>query len=92
MKIVEKEWICAEIRTKIRKSLTHLCEYFEFGAVRRCVHLVGLEKCEKKRIWLQNSASIQKRTSPLKFGHFRHPEADFTASNLSAKAREKKME
>ena len=37
-------------------------------------------------IWLQKSASIQRRTSPLKFDHFRYPKADFTASNLSTKA------
>ena len=37
-------------------------------------------------IWLQKSASIQKRTSPLKFDHFRYPKPDFTASNLSTKA------
>ena len=36
-------------------------------------------------IWLQKSASIQERTSPLKFYHFRYPKADFTASNLSTK-------
>ena len=37
-------------------------------------------------IWLQKSASIQKRTSPLKFAHFRCPKPDFTASDLSNKA------
>ena len=36
-------------------------------------------------IWLQKSASIQKRTSPVKFDHFRYPKADFTASDLSTK-------
>ena len=34
-------------------------------------------------IWLQTSASIQKRTSPLKFDPFHYPKTDFTASNLS---------
>ena len=33
----------------------------------------------------QKSASIQKRTSPLKFDHFRYPKSDFTASDLSTK-------
>ena len=33
--------------------------------------------------WLQKSASIQRRMSPLKFDHFRYPKPDFTASNLS---------
>ena len=36
-------------------------------------------------IWLQKSASIQKRTSLLKFDHFRNPKTDFTASDLSTK-------
>ena len=64
----------------------NFCEYFKFGAVRRCVNLVDLEKCEKISIWLQKSASIPKRTSPLKFDHFRYPKPDFTASNLSTEA------
>ena len=56
------------------------------GAVRRCVNLVDLEKCFKKMsVFLQNSVSIKKRTSPLKFDHFRYPEPDFTASDLSTK-------
>ena len=38
-------------------------------------------------IWSQKSASIQKRTSPLKFDHFRFKIPDFTASNLSTKVR-----
>ena len=68
-----------------KKFLANFCEYFEYGAVRRCANLVDLEKCFKMSIWLQKSASIQKRTSPLKFDHFRYPKADFTASNLSTK-------
>ena len=80
MKIVEKSRFFAEIRTKIRKSLTNFCEYFEFGTVRRFVYLVDLERCYKMSIWLQKSASKQKRTSPLEFGHFRYPKPDFTAS------------
>ena len=34
--------------------------------------------------WLQTSASIQKRTSPLKFDHFCNPKLDFTPSDLSS--------
>ena len=87
MKIVEKSRFFAEIRTKIRKRLTNFCEYFELGAVRRCVNLVDLVKCLKKMsIWLQKSASIQKGTSPLKFDQFRYPKPDLTASDLSTKA------
>ena len=36
-------------------------------------------------IWSQKSASIQKRTSPLKFDHFRWKIPNFTVSNLSTK-------
>ena len=36
--------------------------------MQRCTHLVDLEKCCKMSIYLQRSASIQKRTSPPKFG------------------------
>ena len=28
-------------------KLTNFCEYFEFGAVRRCGNLIDLEKCLK---------------------------------------------
>ena len=79
--------IFCRIRTKIRKSSTNFCESFELGAVQRCVNLVDFEKCKKWTIWLQNSASIEKRTSPLKYDHFRYPKSDFTASNLSTKCR-----
>ena len=33
-----------QIRTKLYGSLTKFCEYFEFGAVRRCVNLVDIDK------------------------------------------------
>ena len=36
-------------------------------------------------IWLQKSASIQMRTSPPKFDHFRYRIPHFAASNLSTK-------
>ena len=39
--------IFVEIPTKIQKSLTNFCEYFEFGAVRRHVNLVDFEKMPK---------------------------------------------
>ena len=32
---------------------------------------------------MQKSASVHKRTSPLKFDHFRQPKSDLTASDLS---------
>ena len=48
MKIVKNNDILllfAELLTNSRKVLTNFCEYFELGAVRRCVYLVDLEKC-----------------------------------------------
>ena len=48
MKTAEK-YFFAEIPTKIRNNLTKFCEYFEFGAVRRCVNLVDLEKINAKK-------------------------------------------
>ena len=41
------------------------------------MNLLDLEKCFKMSIWLQKSASIQERTSPLKFDHFRSKTPDF---------------
>ena len=38
----------AEIRTKTRKKFDDFYEYFEFGAVLRCVNLVDLENAFKK--------------------------------------------
>ena len=49
------------------KSFTSFNRNFEFGAVRRCVYLVDLEKCCKMSIWSQKSALIQRRTSLSKF-------------------------
>ena len=40
--------IFAEIIAKMRKKFDDFCEYFEFGAVRRCANLVDLAKCFKK--------------------------------------------
>ena len=39
------------------------------------------------RIWTQKSASIQKRTSPLKFDNFAEKSEKDTVSYLSSKAR-----
>ena len=39
----------------------------QMKAVQKCENLVDLEKCWKMRIWVQKSASIQRRTSSEKF-------------------------
>ena len=86
MKIVEKSGFLQKSEQKCENSLTNFCEYFELGAVRRSVYLVDREKrLLKMSIGLQRSASIQKRTSPLKFDHFRWKIHNFLASNLSTK-------
>ena len=51
---------------KIAKIVTKFSEFLEFGAVQRIANIVDLEKRCKMSIWLQKSASIQPRTSPLK--------------------------
>ena len=43
MKIVEKYFL-QKFGQKHEKLLTIFCEYFELGALRRCVNLVDLEK------------------------------------------------
>ena len=55
-------------------------------AVQKCENLVDLEKCWKMRIWVQKSASMQKRTSPLKFGDLAEKSGLNSVSNLSTKA------
>ena len=47
--------------------------------MQRIANLVDLEKCFQMSIWLQKSASIQPRTSPLKFDDF--------ADDLAGKSR-----
>ena len=55
-----------EIRTKVRQSLTNFCEYFEFGAVRRCANLVDLEKCFKNEYLVANIGFDTAETEPRK--------------------------
>ena len=83
-------WFFAEIRIKNKKQFDEFLLVFWIRS--------GAKVCESCRFWkmLKNeylvakndwkSVSIQKRTSPLKFDHFRYPRPDFTASNLSTKA------
>ena len=50
------------------------------------VNLVDLVKSFPTNILLQNLASIQKRTSPLKFAHLAENSENGSISNLSTKA------
>ena len=51
------------------------------------VNLVDLVKSFPTNIYLQNLASIQKRTSPIKFAHLSEKSEKSSISNLSAKDR-----
>ena len=50
------------------------------------VNLVDLVKSFPTNIFLQNLASIQKRTSPIKFAHLAEKSENGSISNLSTKA------
>ena len=50
------------------------------------VNLVDLVKSFPTNILLQNLASIQKRTSPIKFAHLAEKSDNGSVSNLSTKA------
>ena len=49
------------------------------------VNLVDLGKSFRTNIFLQNLASIQKRTSPIKFAHLAEKSENGSISNLSTK-------
>ena len=51
------------------------------------VNLVDLVKSFPTSIYLQNLASIQKRTSPVKFAHLAEKSGEGSMSNLSTKRR-----
>ena len=51
------------------------------------VNLVDLVKSFPTNIYLQNLASIQKRTSPVKFAHLAEKSGKGSISNLSTKMR-----
>ena len=56
------------------------------------VNLVDLVKSFPTNIFLQNLASIQKRTSPLKFAHLAEKSEKGSISNLSTKAEEEEAD
>ena len=85
MKIAEKSRFFVKFQQKIWKSLTKICEDFEFRAVQRRDHLVDLEKRCKMSIWTQKSALIQLRTSLLKFDDLAEKSEKSSVSNFSTK-------
>ena len=54
--------------------------------MQKYVNLVDLVKSFPTNIYLQNLASIQKRTSPVKFAHLAEKSGKGSISNLSTKA------
>ena len=58
-----------------------------FRLVQRIGNLVDLEKRCNMTIWLQHFASIQPRTSPLKFDHLAEKSEKDSVSNLAPKTR-----
>ena len=68
MKIVEKYGVLQKFEQKCEKSLTNFCEYFEFGAVRRCANLVDLAKINAKKMstWLQKIGFDTEENEPYK--------------------------
>ena len=55
------------------------------------VNLVDLVKSFPTNIFLQNLASIQKRTSPLKFAHLAEKSEKGSISNLSTRERRRRL-
>ena len=70
----------------MRNSLTKIFWNIEVWAVQKHVNLVDLVKSFRTDIFLQDLASIQKRTSPLKFAHLAEKSENHSVSNLSTKA------
>ena len=69
----------------MRKSFTKIFWNIEVWAVQKHVNLVDLVKSFPTNSFLQNLASIQRRTSPLKFAHLAEKSEKGSISNLSTK-------
>ena len=69
----------------MRKRLTTIFWNIEVWAVQKHVNLVDLVKSFPTNIFLQNLASIQKRTGPVKFAHLAEKSGKGSILNLSTK-------
>ena len=70
----------------IREKMLAIVDWnFEVWAVQKYANLVDLVKSFPTSIYLQNLASIQKRTSPVKFAHLAEKSEKGSISNLSTK-------
>ena len=70
----------------MRKSLTKIFWNIEVWAVQKHVNLVDLVKSFPTNIFFQILASIQKRTSPIKFAPLAEKSENGSTSNLSTKS------
>ena len=68
------------------KGSTFFSEILRSQRCKKHVNLVDLVKSFPTNIYLQNLASIQKRTSPVKFAHLAEKSGKGSISNLSTKA------
>ena len=64
IKIAEKNFL-QKFEQKKYISLTKFCEYFEFGAMRRCANLVALEKCFKNEYLVAKIGFDTEENEPL---------------------------
>ena len=85
MKRIQKYRIFAKFCRKMRDFLTNMFWNIEVWAVQKHVNLVDLVKGFPTNIYLQNLASIQPRTSPVKFAHLAEKSGKGSISNLSTK-------
>ena len=69
----------------MRKSLTKIFGDIEVWAEQKHVNLADLVKSFPTNVFLQKLASIQKRTSPVKFDHLHEKSEKGSISNLSTK-------
>ena len=69
----------------MRKNLTKNFWNIDVWAVQKHVNLVDLVKSFPQNIFLQNLASIQKRTSPVEFAHLAEKSGKGSISNISTK-------
>ena len=75
----------AILMLKTPKNSTKICWNIEVWAVQKHANLVDLVKSFPTNIFLQNLASIQKRTNPMKFAHLAEKPEKSSISNLSTK-------
>ena len=87
MNIFRKWVIFADLAEKCENVWRLFFWNFEVWAVQKHVNLVDIGKSFPTNIFLQNLASIQKRTSPIEFAHLAEKSENGSIPNLSTKVR-----